>query len=124
MRKHILFPGNLLPAKHLLLAENLLLMMGLTGMTLPLAACNEQDTAAIEQTFGPSPTLSTPENSLIPTVNVAKAIGWPAGGKPIAANGMAVNAFATGLDHPRTALCAAQWRRAGGRDQRAAEARR
>ena len=73
----------------------------ITGMTLPLAACNEQDTAATEQTFGPSPTLPAPENSLIPTVNVAKAIGWPAGGKPVAANGMAVNAFATGLDHPR-----------------------
>ena len=27
---------------------------------------------------------------------------WPDGAKPIAANGMAVNAFATGLDHPRT----------------------
>jgi glucose/arabinose dehydrogenase len=40
--------------------------------------------------------------SWIPTVNVATAIGWPAGGKPTAANGMAVNAFATGLDHPRT----------------------
>jgi glucose/arabinose dehydrogenase len=38
----------------------------------------------------------------MPTVNVAKAIGWPAGGKPIAAEGMRVNAFATGLDHPRT----------------------
>ena len=28
--------------------------------------------------------------------------GWPAGAKPTAADGMAVNAFATGLDHPRT----------------------
>ena len=72
------------------------------ALALPLAACNEQDTATAEQTFGPSPTLPAPEKSWIPTVNVAKAIGWPAGGKPTAANGMAVNAFATGLDHPRT----------------------
>ena len=42
------------------------------------------------------------KNRWFPTVNVANAIGWPAGGKPIAANGMAVNAFATGLDHPRS----------------------
>ena len=38
----------------------------------------------------------------MPTVNIATATGWPGGGKPKAANGMAVNAFATGLDHPRT----------------------
>jgi glucose/arabinose dehydrogenase len=73
------------------------------ALTLPLAACNEQSTAAAtDQTFGPSPTLPAPESSMLPTVNVAKAVGWPSGGKPTAANGMAVSAFATGLDHPRT----------------------
>jgi glucose/arabinose dehydrogenase len=36
------------------------------------------------------------------SITGAAATGWPAGGKPTAANGMAVNAFATGLDHPRT----------------------
>src|SRR5579872_5123024 len=71
-------------------------------LAFPLAACDEQDSVATEQTFGPSPTLPAPEHSWIPTVNVAPAIGWPAGGKPTPANGMAVNAFATGLDHPRT----------------------
>ena len=74
----------------------------ITGLALSLAACNEQETAMVGQTFGPRPTLVEPEKSLIPTVNVAKAIGWPTGGKPIAADGMAVNAFASGLDHPRT----------------------
>jgi len=88
--------------KHFPLSNNLLLAACIAGLAFSLAACNEQDTAATEQTFGPSPMLPAPENSLIPTVNVAKAIGWPAGGKPVAANGMAVNAFATGLDHPRT----------------------
>jgi glucose/arabinose dehydrogenase len=72
------------------------------GLALSLAACKEQETALVEQTFGPKPTLGAPEKSLIPTVNVAKAIGWPQGAKPTAAQGMAVNAFATGLDHPRT----------------------
>jgi glucose/arabinose dehydrogenase len=69
---------------------------------LSLAACNEQESAATEQTFGSRPVLPAPEKSLFPTVNVAKAVGWRAGGKPTAAQGMAVNAFATGLDHPRT----------------------
>jgi glucose/arabinose dehydrogenase len=82
--------------------EKILLAICIGALALPLAACNEQDTVATEQTFGPSPTLPAPEHSWIPTVNVATAIGWPAGGKPTAANGMAVNAFATGLDHPRT----------------------
>ncbi|MFZ1173651.1 MAG: sorbosone dehydrogenase family protein, partial [Bradyrhizobium sp.] len=74
----------------------------ITGLALLLAACNEQETTTVGQTFGPKPTLVEPEKSLLPTVNVAKAIGWPAGGKPMAANGMTVSAFATGLDHPRT----------------------
>jgi glucose/arabinose dehydrogenase len=34
-------------------------------------------------------------------VHIAPAKGWPDGRKPIAANGLTVNAFATGLDHPR-----------------------
>ncbi len=82
--------------------RKILLAICLGALALPLAACNEQDTVATEQTFGPSPILPAPEPSWIPTVNIATATGWPAGGKPIAAKGMAVNAFATGLDHPRT----------------------
>src|SRR5690606_28837157 len=31
----------------------------------------------------------------------APAVGWPEGRTPVAAQGLAVNAFATGLDHPR-----------------------
>jgi glucose/arabinose dehydrogenase len=73
------------------------------ALVLPLAGCNEPaTTASAEQTYGPSPTLPAPEKSWIPTVNIANATGWPSGGKPTAANGMAVNAFAGGLDHPRT----------------------
>jgi glucose/arabinose dehydrogenase len=83
--------------------NKLLLAVCAGALTIPLAACNEQSTtAAAEQTFGPSPTLPAPQSSMLATVNIAKAVGWPSGGKPAAANGMAVNAFATGLDHPRT----------------------
>ena len=42
-----------------------------------------------------------PEHALIPAVKVSKATGWPAGATPAAAPGLKVNAFATGLDHPR-----------------------
>jgi glucose/arabinose dehydrogenase len=72
-----------------------------------LAACGAMFTArssAVESpatTVGPDPVLPEPETSLIPTVQVAPAKGWPSGAVPAAAAGIAVNAFATGLDHPR-----------------------
>src|SRR3984885_8360765 len=82
--------------------NRLWLAICMAALALPLAACDEPETAATEQTFGPSPTLPAPQHSWIPTVNVAKAVGWATGAKPTTANGMAVSAFATGLDHPRT----------------------
>jgi glucose/arabinose dehydrogenase len=51
--------------------------------------------------FGPAPVLPAPDSSLIPTVRVAEAIGWPAGRVPQAAAGLTVQAMASGLDHPR-----------------------
>ncbi|MDB5959074.1 MAG: sorbosone dehydrogenase, partial [Massilia sp.] len=51
--------------------------------------------------FGPNPQLPAQEKNLIPTVNIASAVGWPSGAKPTAAAGMNVAAYATGLDHPR-----------------------
>jgi glucose/arabinose dehydrogenase len=81
----------------------ILLGICLGTLALALGGCGEPaNTAVAEQTFGPTPTLPAPEKSWIPTINIANATGWPAGGKPRAAGGMAVNAFATGLDHPRT----------------------
>ncbi|MGK9171573.1 sorbosone dehydrogenase family protein, partial [Inquilinus limosus] len=53
---------------------------------------------------GPNPTLPEPNRSLIPTVNIAPAKGWPEGAKPIPAAGLSVTAFAQGLDHPRWLL--------------------
>jgi glucose/arabinose dehydrogenase len=51
--------------------------------------------------IGPQPVLAPPRKTLIPTVNVAEAKGWPPGTTPVAAPGTVVNAFARGLDHPR-----------------------
>ncbi|HZR76751.1 sorbosone dehydrogenase family protein [Bradyrhizobium sp.] len=82
--------------------RKLVLVVGVAGIALPLASCNDQETSTVGQTFGPNPTLVAPEKSLLPTVNVAKAIGWAAGARPVAAEGMTVNAFADALDHPRT----------------------
>ena len=66
--------------------RNLMLVTCIGILVLPLAACNEQqDGPVTAQTFGPSPTLPAPQSSWVPTVNVAKAIGWSNGGKPTAA---------------------------------------
>ncbi len=46
----------------------------------------------------PSP---RPKPQGIPTLKMPTAKGWAAGHVPTAAPGLKVNAFATGLDHPR-----------------------
>ncbi|HEU4372009.1 MAG TPA: sorbosone dehydrogenase family protein [Telluria sp.] len=52
--------------------------------------------------FGPNPVLPPVERTLIPTVNVAPIDPWPTkDAKPVAAPGIAVSAYARGLDHPR-----------------------
>ncbi|HEN8799413.1 sorbosone dehydrogenase family protein [Pseudomonas sp. CM27] len=75
----------------------------LTALTIAacLAGCGETALLNVDQGSGPTPQLPAPRKSLIPTVNVAPAIGWPQGGKPTAAAGTQVVAFADKLDHPR-----------------------
>ncbi|WP_459206337.1 PQQ-dependent sugar dehydrogenase [Pseudomonas sp. MLB6B] len=73
----------------------------LIALTTSLAACGESARLQVSDGTGPTPELPAPNKTLIPTVNIAPAIGWPDGGKPIAAKGTQVNAFAEGLDHPR-----------------------
>lgn len=71
------------------------------GLCLALAGCSVSPATQATAGFGPSPTLPEPQLALIPTVHIAPAQGWPADHTPKAARGARVNAFATGLDHPR-----------------------
>jgi glucose/arabinose dehydrogenase len=71
------------------------------GSVLSLSGCGDSATLPVQAGMGPNPTLPSPHHSLIPTMNIAPAKGWPAGAKPQAATGLTVNAFAQGLDHPR-----------------------
>ena len=68
---------------------------------LLLGGCSEQATLSIAAGTGPDPTLPAPRNTLLPTVNIAPARGWPPDTAPAAAAGLRVNAYARGLDHPR-----------------------
>jgi glucose/arabinose dehydrogenase len=64
-------------------------------------ACADRAQLSPEQATGPEPVLPEPNSTLIPTVRIAPAKGWPPGAKPVAADGRAVSAFATDLEHPR-----------------------
>lgn len=56
----------------------------------------------VAEVTGTDPTLAKPDPQTIPTVDVAKPIGWAEGQAPKAAEGLEVNRFAEGLEHPRT----------------------
>ena len=51
--------------------------------------------------YGPDPELPAPSQSLIPVLKPPNAIGWDDDESPVAAEGLAVTAFASSLDHPR-----------------------
>ena len=66
-----------------------------------VSGCGDTARLPVAAGTGPHPQLPPPEKSLIPTVAVAKAAGWPEGKTPVTAPGTQVAAFAVDLDHPR-----------------------
>lgn len=73
-----------------------------TGLAaLALVGCGDGSNQPVEAGMGPNPVLPAPQSSMLPTVSIASAIGWSEGEKPTPAEGLQVNAFAKGLDHPR-----------------------
>jgi glucose/arabinose dehydrogenase len=72
------------------------------ALALLLAACG--DTAKLPEQTGPTPQLPPPNRTLLPTVHIAPAEGWPIGRLPIAPKGFTVTALARGLEHPRWLL--------------------
>jgi glucose/arabinose dehydrogenase len=68
---------------------------------LSLSACGDRASLPVTAGIGPNPQLPPPKESLLPTVNVASAIGWAGQAMPTAAEGLSVTRFADGLDHPR-----------------------
>ena len=59
---------------------------------------------SVAATEGLEPRIVDPETRLVPSVGLAKVLGWERGQAPTPAKGLAVAPFATGLDHPRTML--------------------
>ena len=73
----------------------------LTATLLALGGCGDSASLDVREGSGPHPTLPPPHATLLPTVKIARAVGWPAGATPTPAPGLAVRAFAKDLDHPR-----------------------
>jgi glucose/arabinose dehydrogenase len=74
-----------------------------SALTLGCIAVQPEQSATIstDEAYGPNPTLPPPKPSLLPTINIAEAKGWPEGATPKPAKGLRVNAFAKNFDHPR-----------------------
>ena len=68
---------------------------------MTLVGCGATARLPVSAGLGPHPELPPPSRSLLPTVNVVSAKGWPAGAHPTPVAGTGVAAFARGLDHPR-----------------------
>jgi glucose/arabinose dehydrogenase len=65
------------------------------------AACGSPSRLSENADVGKDPTIARPVDNLMPTVNIAPAVGWLEGATPMPAPGLAVKAFARDLDHPR-----------------------
>jgi glucose/arabinose dehydrogenase len=66
-----------------------------------IAVRPQQTAISTDEGYGPNPTLPPPKPSLIPTIKIAEAKGWPEGVTPKPAKGLRVKAFAKDFDHPR-----------------------
>jgi glucose/arabinose dehydrogenase len=71
------------------------------GLLLMLGACTAPPPLLEAAAVGTSPVLPDPAHTLIPTAQIARAVGWQLAGAPSPAPGLVVPAFARSLDHPR-----------------------
>jgi glucose/arabinose dehydrogenase len=70
-------------------------------LVVSAVACGVGGSTSDPLGVGSDPQLPAPDESLLPTVNIAPAVGWPDDAAPIAVDGLAVNSFAVELQHPR-----------------------
>lgn len=55
----------------------------------------------LDELSGKDPVLAEPRPETIPSIGIARPVGWAANEAPVAAKGLAVSRFAEGLQHPR-----------------------
>ncbi len=73
----------------------------IAAATALLTGCGEHSLLPEGASVGPHPTIPEPQKTLIPTLHIAPAKGWPEGRMPQAMAGTTLTKFGAGLDHPR-----------------------
>ncbi|MER9893721.1 hypothetical protein NKJ40_16865 [Mesorhizobium sp. M0119] len=74
-------------------------LIGTAAITL--AACSGNDPDPGRQ-IGPNPNLPEPIQYFFPPMHLASVVGWKNDEKPTIAQGLQIQAFAHGLQHPRS----------------------
>ncbi len=69
---------------------------------LTLAACSEEPPFDVASQIGPNPNLPPLQQYLFPPMHLARVVGWKESEKPTVADGLKIEALATGLQHPRS----------------------
>jgi glucose/arabinose dehydrogenase len=75
--------------------------VGSAVLALALGACSKPKPLPVSAGIGPNPTLPEPRYYVFPSIKTASIVGWSGGEAPTPAPGLAVTAFAKGLEHPR-----------------------
>jgi glucose/arabinose dehydrogenase len=88
--------------KYIAVVFVLLLIAG--GIALYVVSRPDVARLSTAELSGRVPVMASPHIERFPTMNVPDATSWPAGEAPRAAQGLAVQRFAEGLDHPRSIL--------------------
>ena len=83
------------------LATFVLVFVVIVGAALFYLSRGDTAELSVDAVAGTEPTLQEPNAESFPTVQIAEPVGWEEGQLPTAPDGMVVNRFADGLDHPR-----------------------
>jgi len=84
--------------RHILILGALILVAG--AAIFAWLAWPDTARLSVDQVAGARPDITAPRQQTLPTVKIAEVVGWN-GTRPTPAAGLAVQPFATGLDHPR-----------------------
>ena len=80
----------------------LLVLIVILAIFLFVATRGDTADLPMDEVVGTDPTLDEADAETFPTIAIADPVGWARDEAPDAAEGLAVNRFAEGLDHPRT----------------------
>jgi glucose/arabinose dehydrogenase len=85
--------------RHVLIVIGLVILAAIGGIVY--LAWPDTAKLSVAEVAGVRPDITPPRIQTIPTVEIADVVGWRQGETPVAATGLKVQPFATGLDHPR-----------------------